>query len=143
MAKVSGIADFVFSDKYFIDDDAAEALSKHKVDLSLSLHRLSDAVAESLSKHQGKLSITSLRRMSDAAAKSLSKHQGDLLLNFVWSGRKKMSDTAFESLSKHKGDIHFVGLNQQLSEAVAKALSRKKGTICGKAPAEWVKEFFE
>jgi len=142
MAKVSGMA-FIFSDKYFIDDDAAEALSKHNGKLSLSLHRLSDAVAESLSKHQGKLSITWLRRMSDAAAKSLSKHQGDLLLNFVWSGRKKMSDTAFESLSKHKGDIHFVGLNQQLSEAAAKALSRKKGTICGKAPAEWIKEFFE
>ena len=138
MAKVSGIADFSSDEKYFIDDDAAEALSKHKGDLTLKLHRLSDACAESLSKHQGELCITWLTRMSDAAAKSLSKHQGDLLLSFVHSGRKKMSDTAIESLSKHKGDIHFVGLNQQLSESAAKALSRKKGTICGKAPAEWV-----
>ncbi len=54
----------------------------------------------------------------------------------------EIENDAAELLSKYQGYINLGDLTK-LSDAAAKALSRKKGTICGKVPAEWVKEFFE
>ena len=50
------------SKPHLIDDDAAEALSRHQGGLYLNgLTELSDAAAEALSRHRGYLGLTGLR----------------------------------------------------------------------------------
>ena len=77
---------------------------------------LSDAAAEALSKHHGELSLSGLTSLSDAAAEALGRHKGGWLRLHCL---ETLSDAAALSLSKHEGvlelrDIH--GLYDQLSE---------------------------
>ena len=113
---------------------AVKALAEHQGDLSLDgLTELSDAAVKALAGHQGDLKLNGLTELSDAAAKSLASHEGELFLN----GLTELSYAAAKSLACHQGNLRLYRLTE-LSDAVAASLSKKKGTINGVDPAEWV-----
>ena len=106
-----------------IDDDAAEALSKHRGDYLIlyGLKEISDVTAESLSKYQGELILSGLTSLSDAAAQSFSKHEGGLDLADVGV----LSDAAVVALAKSKGELR-IGVSE-VSESAVKALVEHEG----------------
>jgi hypothetical protein len=116
-----------------MSDELIDAFSKRDGLLNLGVSHLTQNAAISLSKHKGFLCLPCLTEITDEAAETLSEHQGDLNFMFL----ENLSPKAAISLSNHVGDIEFDCL--ELTPEIAKILSKKQGTICGKDPIEWVR----
>ena len=129
-----------------ISDTAAEILSKHAGDLSLSrLTELSDGpghimLAEKLilnGSERGRLNH--LTKLSDGAAESLVRAKVSYeterqypVRTLELNGLSELSDAAVESLSQHKSALELCGLSE-LSDAAVESLSKHVGSLylCG------------
>ncbi len=112
----------------YIEDAAAESLSRHEGDLELNgLTSLSDAAAESLSKYQGySLSLNGLTTLSDRAAISLSRFIGETLL---LNGVATLSAIAGDALADYDGDLSLNSLATLTSPALATRLVWEIATV--------------
>lgn len=101
------------------------------------IEELSSKAAESLSKHKSTLEL-GIKKLSSESAAELAKHTGNLVLY----GLETITDGAAEAFLQHEGNLDF-DLLSNLTKKSAEFLSKKKGTIDGIDPADWVAKFLE
>jgi|UPI0004841BE1 hypothetical protein len=117
-----------------IEEGAFEYFKSWPSDLSLSsLEDLPLGLAHAIAENEHSISIYGIKNITPEAAAALAKHRNELMLE----GLEQITDPVAEAFLQHEGDLIF-DASISLTGQSAEFLSKKKGTINGINPAEWI-----